>query len=95
MDYVFVMSRTLFRVNPYSIVAWMSRNSLLEIWFFGGVRVQLQSLKKMELLKTFLPVSGICSPILANTWNEEILLNKTFPENRKLADVSPIFKKKD
>ena len=25
-----VMSRTLFRVNPRSIVAWMSRNSLLE-----------------------------------------------------------------
>ena len=36
----------------------------------------------------------ICSPILANIWNEEILLNKIFPENLKLADVSPIFKKK-
>ena len=24
------MSRTRFRVNPHSIVAWMSRNSLLE-----------------------------------------------------------------
>ena len=40
-------------------------------------------------------VSDICSPILANIWNEEILLNKIFPENLKLADVSPIFKKKD
>ena len=47
----------------------------------------------MELLKTFLPVSGICSPILVNIWNEEILLNKTFPENLKLG-VQPIFKKK-
>ena len=28
--YVLVMSRTRFRVNPHSIVAWMSRNSLLE-----------------------------------------------------------------
>ena len=28
--YVFIMSRTRFRVNPHSIVAWMSRNSLLE-----------------------------------------------------------------
>ena len=28
--YVLVMSRTRFRVNPHSIVAWMSRNSLLK-----------------------------------------------------------------
>ena len=27
---ILVMSRTRFRVNPHSIVAWMSRNSLLE-----------------------------------------------------------------
>ena len=27
---VFIMSRTRFRVNPHSIVAWMSRKSLLE-----------------------------------------------------------------
>ena len=30
-------------------------------------------------------VSDICSYILANIWNEEILLNKNFPENLKLA----------
>ena len=40
-------------------------------------------------------VSNMCSPILANIWNEEILLNKNFPVNLKLADISPIFKKKD
>ena len=40
-------------------------------------------------------VSDICSPILANIWNEEILLNKNFPENLKLAGVSPTLKKKD
>ena len=28
--YLLIMSRTRFRVNPLSIVAWMSRNSLLE-----------------------------------------------------------------
>ena len=28
--YVLIMSRTHFRVNPHSIVAWLSRNSLLE-----------------------------------------------------------------
>ena len=37
----------------------------------------------------------MCSPALANIWNEEILLNKNFPENLKLVDVTPIFKKKD
>ena len=37
----------------------------------------------------------MCSPVLANIWNEEILLIKNFPENLKLADVTPIFKKKD
>ena len=40
-------------------------------------------------------VSDVCSPILANIWNEEILLNKNFPENLKLADVKPNLKKKD
>ena len=34
--YVFIISRTRFRVNPHSIVAWMSRNSFAqnrrEIW---------------------------------------------------------------
>ena len=29
--YVLIMSCTRFRVNPHSIVAWMSRNSLLKI----------------------------------------------------------------
>ena len=28
--YILIMSRTRFRVNPHSIVAWISRNSLLE-----------------------------------------------------------------
>ena len=37
----------------------------------------------------------MCSPVPANVWDEEILLNKNFQENLKLADVTPIFKKKD
>ena len=40
-------------------------------------------------------MSDICHHNLANIWNEEIWLNKNFPENLKLADVSPIFKMKD
>ena len=30
-QYVIIMSGTRFRVNPHSIVAWMSRKSLLEV----------------------------------------------------------------
>ena len=37
----------------------------------------------------------MCSPILANIWNEEILLNNNFPENLKLTDVTPICIKKE
>ena len=37
----------------------------------------------------------IYSPILANIWNEEILLKNIFPKNLKLAGVSPVLKKKD
>ena len=40
-------------------------------------------------------VSDICSPILANIWNEKLLLNKNFSENLKLADASSVFKKED
>ena len=40
-------------------------------------------------------VSDECSPILANIWNEGGLLNKNFPENLKLADITTIFKKED
>ena len=46
----------------------------------------------MELLKTIptrrlKDVSDVFSPNLANIWKEEILLNKNFPENLKLADL--------
>ena len=54
----------------------------------------------MELLKKVLScrikdVSNVCSPVVANIWTEEILLNKNFSENLKLVNVTPIFKKKD
>ena len=39
--------------------------------------------------------SDICRAILENICNEEILLNKHFSKNLKLADVSTNFKKKD
>ena len=40
-------------------------------------------------------VSDVRSPVMTNIWNEEILLNKHFPENLKLANVTAIFKEKD
>ena len=37
--HVLIMSCTRFRVNPHSIVAWMSRNSLLEVGAKSEVQV--------------------------------------------------------
>ena len=37
--YVLIMSRTRFRVNPHPIVAWMSRNSLLEVGAKSEIKV--------------------------------------------------------
>ena len=41
-------------------------------------------------------ISGVGSLVLENIWNDEILLNKNFPENLKLVDeAEPAFKKND
>ena len=37
----------------------------------------------------------ICSSVLQQIWNDEILKKCQFPENLKLADVTPVFKKED
>ena len=51
--YVHIMSRTCFRVNPHSRVAWMTRNSLLknmyDIWSLSdcnGTRIQNHLVRK-------------------------------------------------
>ena len=36
---VLIMSRTRFRVNPHSIIAWISRNSLLKTGAISEVKV--------------------------------------------------------
>ena len=36
-------------------------------------------------------VSDICSPALNDIWNNEIITQKCFPNNLKLADVTPVF----
>ena len=40
-------------------------------------------------------VSDICTPALNDIWNNEIITQKFFPNNLKLADVTFAFKKED
>ena len=44
------------------------------------------------MLKSF---SEICSFVLQNIWNSEILGKLYFPNKLKLADITPVYKKKD
>ena len=45
--------------------------------------------------KVLKKTSNICNKELLKIWNEEIVGNKHFPKNLKLAEISPIFKKGD
>ena len=59
--------------------------------------INLDNKKKKKTFKSIptfriKDLSDVCSPILANIWNEEILPNKNFPGNLELADVTPFFK---
>ena len=38
-------------------------------------------------------VPDICAPALNDIWNDETITQKSFPNNLKLADVTPVFKK--
>ena len=49
--YVLIMPRTCFRVNPHSIVSWMSRNSLLE----GGTKSELSHMNYNMWTITYFP----------------------------------------
>ena len=40
-------------------------------------------------------MSDICSPALNDIWNNEIITQKCFPNNLKLADLTPVLKKED
>ena len=39
-------------------------------------------------------VADICAPPLNDIWNKEIITQKSFPNNLKLVDVTPEFKKR-
>ena len=45
--------------------------------------------------KVLKETSDICSPVLQQIWNDEVLKKCQFPENLKLADITPVFKKED
>ena len=40
-------------------------------------------------------VSDICAPALNDIWNNEIITQKCFPNNLKLEDMTPVFKKEN
>ena len=40
-------------------------------------------------------VSDICAPALNDIWNNETITQNSFPNNLKLVDVTPVFKKED
>ena len=48
-----------------------------------------------NILNLLKEVSDICAPALNDIWNNEIITQKCFPNNLKLADVTPVFKKED
>ena len=39
--------------------------------------------------------SEICNVVLSNIWNSEILETCIFPNKLKLADITPVYNKKD
>ena len=40
-------------------------------------------------------MSDICASPLNDIWNKEIITQKSFPNNLKLVNVIPVFKKED
>ena len=47
------------------------------------------------LTKLLKEVSDICASALNDIWNKDIITQRSFPNNLKLADVTPVFKKED
>ena len=48
-----------------------------------------------NILNLLKEVSDICAPALNDIWNNEIITQKCFPNNLKLADLTPVLKKED
>ena len=45
--------------------------------------------------KVFKESSSACNTVLRDIWNFEILRKQNFSQNLKLADITPVYKKKD
>ena len=80
-------------------VKWVNENITKNERFHFLLTKQENNLKKIFRnipTRRYNGISGICSLVLENIWNDEILLNKNFPENLKLVDeAEPTFKKND
>ena len=50
---VIIMSRTRFRVNPHSVVAWMSRNPLLEAALYWAIECGFTQKRVRDMIITY------------------------------------------
>ena len=95
-----------FEYHPI-ILAIKENISFENMFTFSSVRVEeiLSEISSLDSKKagTFKNIpkkhlketNNICSEYLRNVWNNEIVLNHCFPDNLKLADITPFFKKDD
>ena len=66
--YVPIISRTRFRVNQRSIVAWMSRTSLLETCPISEVRDMIRTYSQIHRTYKYSQHSSIIWPVWFNGW---------------------------
>ena len=95
-----------FQIHP-SIKAIRDNISLEDQFEFSEIGLDeiLKEIDKLDIKKKgtcnniptnkLKEVSDIIGPILSGIWNKEIIDQKNFSINLKLADVTPIFKKED
>ena len=74
--------------NHPSVQAIKKNVSVNKDFYFSGTFGNIPA----KLLKE---VSDICTPALNDIWNNEIITQKWFPNNLKLPDMIPLFKKED
>ena len=74
--------------NHPSVQAIKKNVSVNKDFYFSGIFGNIPA----KLLKE---VSDICTPALNDIWNNEIITQKWFPNNLKLPDMIPLFKKED
>ena len=63
-----------------------------EISYLNSKKVGIFGYIAVKVLKES---SNVCNAVLRDIWNFEILEKQNFPQNLKLADITPVYKKKD